>query len=501
MNPWSYKGSVFLFKQGVNWSRCFLCATMLSMSNGGSAATMVWRGNHDFNNNWSAGQNWTTDYQISLGNVVVPSSGDSLEFQGVKRTSSINNLTNYSFTDINFNSGFGPFTLNGNAITLTGSVNNNSSSTQTFNLAALSFATTRTINAAAGDILMNSKIQGSGGVTKNGSHDLYFNGANAYTGSTAINYGALIIGNGSQGSIQASSATTIGVSGTLELNLGTGTTFANAVNNSGAMKMKQSGSSTLSGNLDGSGNLYQAGLGTTIISGVKSFSGSTTVSAGLLSIHSSGSLGNSSIAVSSGGELQVNGVSGDVVVQSGGVISGSGRAGSLTLQSNSLLKPGNSPGNLTVASSVWNSGAKYAWQITSPTGTAGTQWDLLTVDGNLNLANLTTASRFNLALDSGGSLVGFNPSQTYSWTFAMARSLTLGTDYLGTSDLTSLFNIDMSALNTGGSNPAISVVTGTANVNGISYTTLNLTTVPEPSVLTLIIAGLGGMALGRRRRQ
>ena len=138
-----------------------------------ASQTSTWRGNHENNSNWSSAKNWTLQNQISNNNLAPVTNGDSLLFQGTTKLNNINDLFNYSFANITFNANAGSFTLNGNAITLTGSVNNNSSFTQTFNLAALSFAETRTVNAAAGDIHLNSVIQGNGGLSKTGAKDLF----------------------------------------------------------------------------------------------------------------------------------------------------------------------------------------------------------------------------------------------------------------------------------------------------------------------------------------
>ena len=188
-------------------------------------------------------------------------------------------------------------------------------------------------------------------------------------------------------------------------------------------------------------------------------------------------------------------------VETGGSLGGSGTVGAVTLNSGSLLKPGNSPGNLTAASSVWNAGATYEWQITSLTGTAGTNWDLFTVTGGLDLSALSSSATFNLSLDSTGVLAGFSDTSEYTWTFAKAASITgLSSTDAGT-DISSLFNISATNFN-GGTGPAngFKVVVGETSAG---YTSLNLMTVPEPSASSLMGLGLGTLMIVRtfRRRQ
>jgi hypothetical protein len=175
------------------------------------------------------------------------------------------------------------------------------------------------------------------------------------------------------------------------------------------------------------------------------------------------------------------------------------------LISGSLLKPGNSPGNLTAASSVWNAGATYEWQITSLTGTAGTDWDLFTVtdglNGGLNLSALSSSSTFNLSLDSAGALAGFSDTSEYTWTFAKAASITgLSSTDAGT-DISNLFNILATNFN-GGAGPVNGFKVVVGETSG-GYTSLNLKAVPEPSASSLMGIGLAALMIVRtfRRRQ
>ncbi|MGA0038532.1 MAG: beta strand repeat-containing protein, partial [Pirellulales bacterium] len=242
---------------------------------------------------------------------------------------------------------------------------------------------------------------------------------------------------------------------------------------------------TLSGAVSGANALSKTGAGTLEITGTGTLSGATTVSDGTLRV-------NGSIASS------------DVTVQSGATIAGSGTVGSVTIASGGTLAPGNSPGNLTVnGDSVWSPGGNYNWQMYNVDGTAGTDWDLTTITGNLDLRNLTQASPYNINLwslsgigpDVSGNAINFNNAQYYSWTFAAVTGSISG------------FDADTFAINTSSTNGTSGYSNdlggGTFSVEQ-SGSNLNLvftpTPVPEPAALSLlaVAAAVGGARRARR---
>jgi len=254
--------------------------------------------------------------------------------------------------------------------------------------------------------------------------------------------------------------------------------------------------------LTGSTGLKKEGSGTWTLSGANTYSGATTVSAGTLKVASAGNISSSSGTTVNGGTLIINGSAGQVVVNTGGSLGGSGTVGAVNLNSGSFLKPGNSPGNLTAASSVWNAGATYQWQIASASGVAGTDWDLFTVNGTLDLSLLSASSQFNLALDSGGVLAGFDGTSDYSWTFAQAAGLT-GVSAVAGTDITSLFAINAALFNAGnGPQSGFKVLVGDTT-GGLTSLNIAVVGVPEPSTAALIGFGAIGLTLvrGLRRRQ
>jgi autotransporter-associated beta strand protein len=244
----------------------------------------------------------------------------------------------------------------------------------------------------------------------------------------------------------------------------------------------------LDGAISGGGALIKTNSNTLTLGGANTYAGGTTVN---------------------GGALVVNGSVGAVTVNTGGSLGGSGAVGAVTLNSGGLLKPGNSPGTLFAASSIWQGGSTYSWEINNANGVAGTNWDLFSVTEALDMSALSSSSastKMNLVLNSlstlnvaSTTLTGFSTSTPFTWVIAKAGSFT-GYDADNT-NLTGLFNIDTANFNGGLPanlpNGGFQVVTGTEG----SLRTLKLMAVPEPSTSALLAFGLGGLVLTRLLRR
>ena len=128
-------------------------------------------------------------------------------------------------------------------------------------------ATTAASVIAGGDLtstVFSGIIQDAAGqvsLTHVGTGSLTLTGSNTYTGPTTITAGSLQIGNGSTGSISASSAVSINSGGTLWLNTPNGASFANSVTNAGLVDFMQAGSLTVAGTISGTGSLIQSSKG------------------------------------------------------------------------------------------------------------------------------------------------------------------------------------------------------------------------------------------------
>jgi autotransporter-associated beta strand protein len=165
--------------------------TGVTINNEISATQRYWNGGSSANSNWSTAANWGG---------TAPSAGELLTFRGNTRTTSTNNLApNTSFSGIIFDTGPGSFTLNGNAITLTGDIlnaNYDPGHNTIINL-PITINSARQINTGdvAVTITINGVISGSGSLTKTSAGTLVLGAANTYTGGTTILGGAIAISN------------------------------------------------------------------------------------------------------------------------------------------------------------------------------------------------------------------------------------------------------------------------------------------------------------------
>jgi hypothetical protein len=152
-------------------------------------------------------------------------------------------------------------------------------------------------------------------------------------------------------------------------------------------------------------------------------------------------------------------------------------------------------------------GSTYNWQISnSGVGTkAGTDWDLFSVGGLLNMSDVTDTNKWNLVVTADGAFTGWdNNNSPYEYVFAQAANLSLASGFstaAGT-DVTSLFNITtpgITALPNASFNPngEFKVMVGSAN----GLTTLNLMAVPEPSTGSMLGLGLAALVVTRLFRR
>ncbi|MFD0895876.1 autotransporter-associated beta strand repeat-containing protein [Luteolibacter ambystomatis] len=163
--------------------------------------------------------------------------------------------------------------------------------------------------------------------------------------------------NGGRLNVGAGGITSIGT-GTRAINLGAGTVGARAdwsstlamaltggatINTLDASDNATARTVTLSGVLSGSGSLTKSGAGTLLLSATNTYTGTTTVGGGILTVN--GSLSTGVVTVQNGGTLSGTGtVGGASTVQNGGSLApGSGGIGTLgtaaiTLQSGAVLR-------------------------------------------------------------------------------------------------------------------------------------------------------------------
>ena len=176
-------------------------------------------------------------------------------------------------------------------------------------------------NSTFSGVISNNWLSGDAGaavLTKVGSGTLTLTGSGLYTGGTTISGGTLQVGAG-------------GASGSI----GSGT----VVNNATLVFNRSDGGLAVPGAISGSGAVFQNGSGTTTLGGAGSYTGSTTINAGLLLATNGAAFGASPVTLN-GGALGVSGVTatnsitlngGALFAAGSGALSGSlGGTGGLT---------------------------------------------------------------------------------------------------------------------------------------------------------------------------
>ncbi len=344
---------------------------------------VTWDGGSGANSNWNTGLNWVSD--------AAPTAGSALTFTGSTRRDAYNNFTaTTSFAGIAFDSGAGIFTIQGNALALTGrgedtltgqwavldnstvdqNISNNltldgsltiekNSDTGTLNITGdivndgnqTLTVTDGQLHGVGGNVAISGVISGSGALAKTGAEGsiLYLAGANTYTGETIISNSGYGSGPGANngGIINITNAsalgttaggTTVEIGAALEIqnNIAVGaealTLSGNGVDSGGALRNisgnnswagqitldhaaminSDSGLLTLTGGITGAhdlalggagnitvsstiatgaGSLTKDGSGTLTLTGYNTYTGSTTINAGTVSISSIKNIG------------------------------------------------------------------------------------------------------------------------------------------------------------------------------------------------------------------
>lgn len=124
----------------------------------------------------------------------------------------------------------------------------------------------------------------------------------------------------------------------------------------------------------------------------------------------------------------ING-SGTITVNTSATLGGTGKAGGVTVNGGGTLAPGDTVGTLSTSSETWNTNGAYAFQMSSATGTGGSDWDLVSITGNLNVAatitNAFTVKVYTLSGGAPGNAANFDDTLAYQWPIvAVSGSIT-----------------------------------------------------------------------------
>lgn len=153
-----------------------------------------------------------------------------------------------------------------------------------------------TVNAGAGTFTFAGSVAGTGGLNKQGGHTLVLTSVNSYSGATNITGGLLQLsgagrlGDDSDVTITAATWDLNGVSDTVDSIAGSGIILLGGA----TLTVDEAGSAThtFSGVISETGNLVKSGTHTLVLDDNNSYTGTTTLDAGVLRVANSSNLGS-----------------------------------------------------------------------------------------------------------------------------------------------------------------------------------------------------------------
>lgn len=316
-------------------------------------------------------------------------------------------------------------------------------------------------------------IAGSGGISKTEAGTLTLTGANTYTGATTIEAGALALqGTGSIASSSAlgfTGASLFDVSGVAAGNTQIGTLSGVAgskiVLGATDLTINHAANGTFAGVVEGTGGVEKSGIGILTLTGDNTYTGTTTIAQGTLSLGDGGTSGSVAGNIVNNNALLAFNRSDDVTYA--GILSGSGAtsfigSGMTTLTGNSggLTGPvAVTAGNLRLAS-----GASLGATMLT-VGTGGTLSGLGTVAGNLSIeGRLAPGITDTLGTFNVTGKATFVPGSTYAIHIA-------GTDPLPSGQTVDSLSVDGTADLTGGAVEIAAIDPRTSYVDGHRYAT------------------------------
>ncbi|MFK4026785.1 Ig-like domain-containing protein [Stutzerimonas balearica] len=363
------------------------------------------------------------------------------------------------------------------------------------------------------DTTFSGSISGTGGMTfsQSGSatYSTTLSGTNTYTGATLLaNYGWLKL----NGDASMADSSTVRVNGNSVLTLLSNQTIGSLASNNANASI-QLGSYTLTawgnnvnatvaGVISGTGSLVKQGSGILNLSGSNTYGGTTTISAGALTIASDGNLGSGAVNLADGTVFNVSGTStidnaitltGNSTLDNGNAVTFSGAisgaydltktgSGNLTLSgSNSYGATYANAGTLSVSSDTnLGSGA-----VNLAAGTTLAVTGATTIDNAIALAGdatVSTSAAVTLSgvisgastlTKAGASTLTLTGANTYGATTVSAGTLSVASDSnLGSGTLTLAGGSTLSVTSAGTLDNAIAL-SGNATVDTAANTTLS----------------------------
>jgi len=340
---------------------------------------------------------------------------------------------------------------------------------------------TLTGNATFAGVIQN--VLGSGtrktGLTVNGG-TVTLTAANTYTGPTTVTAGTLVLG--SAGSIAAAGSLNLnGATGAVDVSGISGATFTIGslggvtgsafVMGAKATTVGDASSTVFAGALTGSATFTKNGAGTLLLSGTNSYSGATTVSAGILSVGNGSALGatTAGTTVASGASLELQGgvsVGAEALSLAG---TGSGGAGALR----NLSGTNAYAGTVTLAAaSTFQSDAGVLRLSAANAINAGNMAMTFAGAGNLTVGGAINATTATLT-KSGAGVLTLSGTANYSGATTVSGG-TLTVTAAGTLGTTGSITLSGAAMNAVDYNPAAPLSLDAASSATISGAGLNI---------------------------
>jgi len=293
---------------------------------------------------------------------------------------------------------------------------------------------------------------------------------------TAASAGTIDLGAGGSVTALGNSADTIG------------TTIVSSSTGANAARLTAGTGRTLdlAGGISGSGDFNKTGSGVLNIGNSTGFTGHLNLQ---------------------GGNTVVNQkLSSSVVVGSGATLTGSGTVGALEVASGGSFAPGQKIGQFNVSgNAIWNGGGRYDLEVRDFLGGAGSGWDFFNVTGILDI-RATSTSKF--IIDIISLLRDLSPGNADNFWAKWDNSINIATAAGGVTGFdATAFDFDLSGFSNSReyaawqthSNYAPGKFSVGLSQDGKSVLLNYARAIPEPSSASLVMVGLGVLALRRRK--